>query len=112
MVSWDTRMLSLLGYGLFNQPAICSGDQFRIRPLRTFFTAARCLNFFFTDQVIAGYKLSLEPPGQIKTMETVQAFNRGGMYGWVYKVVASLGTFAAFSYVTSDGKLDQLLLRR
>jgi len=25
MVPWDTRMLSLLGYLLFNQPEICSG---------------------------------------------------------------------------------------
>src|ERR1700723_1134989 len=30
MVSWDTRMLSLVGYRRFSHPEICSGDQFRI----------------------------------------------------------------------------------
>src|SRR5216684_5220708 len=35
MVSWDTRMLSFLGYRIFNHPEICSGDQSRISLLAT-----------------------------------------------------------------------------
>ena len=35
MVSWDTRMLSLLGYWIFSHPEICSGDQSRISLLAT-----------------------------------------------------------------------------
>src|SRR5664279_5036175 len=35
MVSWDTRMLSFLGYRIFNHPEICCGDQSRISLLAT-----------------------------------------------------------------------------
>src|SRR5215475_5490990 len=48
MVSWDTRMLSSSGYGVFSHPEICSGDQSRISLLATMsrnlrFTASRHL---------------------------------------------------------------------
>jgi len=35
MVSWDTRMLSWLGYRFFNHPEICSGDSSWISLLAT-----------------------------------------------------------------------------
>src|SRR5580693_6724245 len=35
MVSWDTRILSSLGYSVFSHPEICSGDHFRISLLAT-----------------------------------------------------------------------------
>jgi len=43
MVSWDTCMLSLLGYRLFGQPEICCGDQFRISLLATTIRSFLCL---------------------------------------------------------------------
>src|SRR4029077_2091612 len=35
MVSWDTRIPSSLGYGVFSHPEICSGDQSKISLLVT-----------------------------------------------------------------------------
>lgn len=71
------------------------------------------LDFFFTDQVLADYKSSLAPLGEIKSLETLEAFERGGMYGWVYRVQGTAGKpIRALVYITKDGKLDQILLRK
>lgn len=70
------------------------------------------LSFFFTDQAIADYQSSLAPLGPIKTMEAVRTDERGGMTAWFYKIDAANGTIRVFVYVTKDGKLDQLLLRK
>jgi hypothetical protein len=74
---------------------------------------AENLQFFFTGQVIADYKSSLAGLGKVKSMETLRGFQRGGMDGWFYKVTGTTGgPIGVFVYVTKDGKLDQLLLRK
>jgi CubicO group peptidase (beta-lactamase class C family) len=69
------------------------------------------LDFFFTGEVMADYKSSLAPFGQIKTLEAMgPPEERGGMDFWYYKVTAANGTYLVNMYLTKDGKLDQLLL--
>lgn len=71
------------------------------------------LDFFFTGQVLADYKASLGPLGKITKLEVLEHLERGGMDGWVYRVTGSAGTaIQVFVYITRDGKLDQLLLRK
>ncbi len=71
------------------------------------------LAFFFTPQASADYKTSLVGFGNVKSVEAVNHFERGGMDGWFYKVTAEGGkAVGVFVYVTKDGKLDQLLLEK
>jgi D-alanyl-D-alanine carboxypeptidase len=70
------------------------------------------LNFYFTDQVIADYKLSLAPLGPIKTIEPLNRSERGGMTGIFYKVQGTGDPIGIFTYIMKDGKLDQFVLER
>jgi len=71
------------------------------------------LDFFFTPVAIADYKASLAGLGEIASMETLRSLERGGMDGYFYRVTGSGGTkLGVFVYVTKDGKLDQILLRK
>ena len=70
------------------------------------------LRFFFTDQVIADYKMSLAGLGQLQSLEMISEFERGGMTGVYYKVHGTAQDIIAFVYVTKEGTLDQLLLRK
>ena len=70
------------------------------------------LKFFFTDQAIADYKTSLAGLGQIQSLELLSENERGGMTGLFYLVHGTGQDVIAFVYVTKEGTLDQLLLRK
>ena len=71
------------------------------------------LNFYFTDMVLADYRSSLAGLGDVKSLEVLRSTERGGMDGYFYRMTGSVGQpITVFVYVTKDGKLDQLLLRR
>jgi CubicO group peptidase (beta-lactamase class C family) len=71
------------------------------------------LDYYFSPEVLADYKASLAPLGEVKSLETVRHSERGGMDGWVYRLTGTSGAPVIVSvYVTKDGKLDQLLMRR
>jgi D-alanyl-D-alanine carboxypeptidase len=70
------------------------------------------LTFFFTDEAIGDYKASLAGLGEIQSIEPVSEFERGGMTGLYYKVHGAAQDIIAFVYVTKEGTLDQLLLRK
>ncbi len=75
---------------------------------------AENLQFFFTPEAIADYQASLAGFGKVKSIETLRGLERGGMDGWFYKVTGAGGgkPIGVFVYVTKDGKLDQILLRK
>jgi D-alanyl-D-alanine carboxypeptidase len=74
---------------------------------------AENLDYYFSTDVIADYKDSLAPLGEVKSMETIRSMERGGMDGYLYRVTGSAGQpITVFVYVTKDGLLDQLLLRK
>jgi D-alanyl-D-alanine carboxypeptidase len=71
------------------------------------------LNFYFTDMVLADYRSSLAGFGDVKSLEVLRSTERGGMDGYFYRMTGSVGQpIQVFVYVSKDGKLDQLLLRR
>jgi D-alanyl-D-alanine carboxypeptidase len=70
------------------------------------------LKFFFTEQAIADYKTSLTGLGQLKSLELFSEEERGGMTGLSYVVHGTGQDVIAFVYVTKEGTLDQLILRK
>ncbi|MBS1800036.1 MAG: beta-lactamase family protein [Acidobacteria bacterium] len=71
------------------------------------------LLYMFTPQVLADYRDSLKPFGEITALEPLHRHERGGMYGFAYKATGNSGQVLRMSgYVTKDGKLDQLMLAR
>ena len=71
------------------------------------------LAYMFTPPVLADYRESLTPFGEITTLEPLRRYERGGMRGFSYKATGSSGQVLRMSgYVTQDGKLDQLMLVR
>lgn len=71
------------------------------------------LAYLFTPQVLADYRDSLRPYGEIATLEPLRAYERGGMNGFSYRATFRNGEQLRVSgYVTKDGKLDQLMLAK
>jgi len=71
------------------------------------------LAYLLTPPVLADYRESLKPYGDITALEPLRAYERGGMDGFAYKATFSTGEQLRLSgYVTKDGKLDQLMLGR
>ena len=70
------------------------------------------LQYYFTDVALADYRASLQPLGTVISLETQDRFERGGMYGFSYKVKGSKKDISILVYVTKDGLLDQIMLQR
>lgn len=71
------------------------------------------LAFYFTPRVLQDFQASLLPVGAITRLELVRSEERGGMTGLTYRITGSSGTAPiVFVYVTTDGKLDQVLVSK
>ncbi|HZY62052.1 MAG TPA: serine hydrolase domain-containing protein [Edaphobacter sp.] len=70
------------------------------------------LQYYFTKIALADYRNSLQPLGTVVSLETQDRFERGGMYGFSYKVKGSKKDISILVYVTKDGLLDQIMLLR
>ncbi len=71
------------------------------------------LAYYFTPRVLQDFQTSLSTLNGIVGLELTGSETRGGMNGLIYRVTGSAGTPIIVSiYITTDGKLDQLLVRR
>jgi CubicO group peptidase (beta-lactamase class C family) len=66
---------------------------------------------YFSAETLADFKSTLAPLGELKSVTRSYSHLRGGMTGSGYKATFANGTVLDVStYVTSDGKLEQLLI--
>jgi D-alanyl-D-alanine carboxypeptidase len=76
---------------------------------RTLFTSNG--NFYFDQQAIGDYRMSLEPLGSIRSFKQTATSLRGGMRYRAFAVEFANGSRASISmYTTPDGKIEQFLV--
>ena len=76
---------------------------------RTLFTTD--CNAYFTPEALADFKATLAPLGAVQSVTRMHNSLRGGMTFGSYKATFANGTSLLLStYLTSDGKLEQLLI--
>ena len=66
---------------------------------------------YFNAETLADFRSTLAPLGELKDVKRVRSAQRGGMTFGLYHATFANGTVLAVStYLTSDGKLEQLLI--
>ncbi len=67
-------------------------------------------NDYFGAETLADFKTTLAPLGELKDVTRLRTSLRGGMTFGLYKVSFADGAVLVTTYLTADGKLEQLLV--
>ena len=78
------------------------------QPDRTLMTGP--LNAYFDRDLLGDFASSLAPLGDIKTVQNLRQFRRGGMTGGDWRVTFADRAVEVSTYVTDEGKFEQFLV--
>lgn len=65
---------------------------------------------YFSPETLADFHTTLAPLGELKSVELEGSHQRGGMTGNSYKATFANGAVSVSTYITKDGKFEQLLV--